>query len=592
MNTPDLRRHHERQARASRKRSYDPDVKRPAASEQRRKKAAVSAESPHSLASLLHSVPWWTLLLAAALLCLVAVQLHLISRGVEHRRVLAQEAEELLEQRNAMEEQIREIEVAAPVSCEIRYLVPGQADIVEQVPYGATALLHEPVELDGYTFLNWLAPDGNPETRSSFSVYEDLVLTAHYALPLETEEHIPYLTADKNGVVDVDAVVTIREFVQVLYRLLNIDLVGQGEFLDVVKKDPCFKAAATLKELGVLTGNYLYPDDPLRFLDLLQLLERFYPASDEVISFPRLNLSKEEQAIYATAASYGWIDSHLETVPSDTVTRGELAHVVNRVLGRATQSHPPESRVGTILDVGPANPHYADIAEAVIPHEYTWNNGVEVWTDSSPLPAHDPGLFFAGVRLHCITGSGRHLRNTRADGRRYNANGEVTTGDAELDRALWTILEETVDPVHMDSEEMLRLVYDYVCDNYAPCSGPVYEVGAEGWAIQEAWKILQSGEGSCYGYAALFYELSYMIGYQPVLISGSIYGEQTVFKTEDGTRVVSHPGYMPYAWVEISFDGISYLFDPAGESRVDSYRNYYKRNNPVRWQRGYRSDVF
>lgn len=104
--------------------------------------------------------------------------------------------------------------------------------------------------------------------------------------------------------------------------------------------------------------------------------------------------------------------------------------------------------------------------------------------------------------------------------------------------------------------------------------------------------MLENGEGDSYGYAALFYELAYMIGYRPTLISGSIYGTQTVFETEDGERVEAHAGYKPYAWVEIKFDGISFIFDAAGESQVESYRMYYKRNEPIRWQRGYRSDVF
>ena len=49
-----------------------------------------------------------------------------------------------------------------PVSFEIRYLVPDQADIVETVSAGGSAALHEPVELDGYTFLYWERSDGTP----------------------------------------------------------------------------------------------------------------------------------------------------------------------------------------------------------------------------------------------------------------------------------------------------------------------------------------------------------------------------------------------------------------------------------------------
>ena len=138
----------------------------------------------------------------------------------------------------------------------------------------------------------------------------------------------------------------------------------------------------------------------------------------------------------------------------------------------------------------------------------------------------------------------------------------------------------------------LYQLYDWICKNFSPCADTLYPVGAQGWAVKEATRILDKGEASSYGYAALFYELAYMIGYQPVLISGSIYGTQTYFEAEDGTRIEAHAGYKPYAWVEIKFDGISFIFDTAGESQFDSYRMYYKRNEPIRWQRGYRSDVF
>ena len=110
--------------------------------------------------------------------------------------------------------------------------------------------------------------------------------------------------------------------------------------------------------------------------------------------------------------------------------------------------------------------------------------------------------------------------------------------------------------------------------------------------MKEAKRILSKGEASSYGYAALFYELAYMVGYQPALISGTIYGTQTEFESEDGVRIEASPGHTPHAWVEIRYEGISYIFDPAGESRVDPYRQYYHRNEPIRWQRGYRSDVF
>lgn len=594
MSEPNLRRHRERQERAARGRRADapPRAKRPAGAVSRQGKDPAAAPSAGSrLLAALGRVPWWSIFFWVAFLALLGLQAILVSHGLQQKQAQEQAVLEARARTEALEQHIQELEDAAPVSIELRYLIPNRDEIVEHVPYGAPVILHDPVELEGYTFLGWTDAEGKPETRSTFPAFEDTVLIARYTLPLETAEHITYLSADRNGVVDVDAKVTIRDFVKILYKLLNIDLVGSGTFLDVGEKDSCYKAAATLKDIGILEGNELYPDEVLRFQEMLEILERFYPPADQTFDFPGLSLADEAYAVYCTAAAYGWIDPGETTEPFTVVTRGLLAHVVNRVLGRAA-SRPAESWVGMILDVGPQHPYYADIAEAVIPHSYVRQDNQEVWTGSIPLPAHEPGQFFAGVRLHCITEDGTPLRSTTRDGQTYNMNGELSTGDADLDRRLWDILKENVDPSSMTQEEMLYQLYDWICKNFSPCADTLYPVGAQGWAVKEATRILDKGEASSYGYAALFYELAYMIGYRPVLISGSIYGTQTYFESEDGTRIEAHAGFKPYAWVEIKFDGISFIFDTAGESQFDSYRMYYKRNDPVRWQRGYRSDVF
>ena len=595
MSEPSLRRHRERQERAARGRRADapPRVRLPAGAASRQ---AQGREAPPSAGSRLRAalgrVPWWSIFFWVAFLALLGLQAVLVSRGLQQKQALDQEVLEAQARTEALEQHIREVEQAAPVSIEVRYLVPGRDDIVEHVPYGAPVILHDPVELEGYTFLGWEDAEGTLEERDTFPVFEDTVLIARYTLPLETSEHLTYLNADRNGVVDIDAKVTIRDFVKILYRLLNIDLVGSGTFLDVGEKDSCYKAAATLKDIGILEGNELYPDEVLRFQEMLELLERFYPAAEhEAYDFPGLDPADEAYGVYCTAAAYGWIDPGETTEPFAPVTKGLLAHVVNRVLGRGA-SHPAESSVGMILDVGPQHPYYADIAEAVIPHSYVYQDNLETWTGSIPLPVHEPGQFFAGVRLHCILDDGTPLRSTTYGRQTYNVNGELSTGDAELDRRLWDILEENVDPSAMTQEEMLYALYDWICRNFSPYEDTLYPVGAQGWAVKEATRILDKGEASCYGYAALFYELAYMIGYDPVLISGSIYGTQTYFEAEDGTRIEAHAGYKPYAWVEIKFDGISFIFDPAGESQFETYRMYYKRNEPIRWQRGYRSDVF
>ena len=476
-----------------------------------------------------------------------------------------------------------------PVSFELRYLVPNEADIVEKIPAGGSAALHAPVELEGYTFLYWERPDGTPETDVEVTPAQDTVYTARYALAFPTEKHTAYLSADDEGVVGVNEIVTIREFVSVLYKLLDLDRVGKGVFLDVDKNDSCHEAAATLKDLGILQGDWLYPDDQVTRAELFGLLSRFYPAAETAASFTDLEPDDDSWPAFCLAVERGWIDGDTAD-PAEFVSRGELARIMNRVLGRAPMYMQPDSAVGMILDVPPTHPYYADVAEAVIPHSYTAEEGFERWTDSLPLPAHEPGLFFVGVRLHYIGDDGVMAVNTTVDGRSYNECGELTSGNDELDRQLWEILEKTVDPAAMSKEDMLRAVYHYTVGNFSHNGDAIYPLGTDDWAVDAALRILNEGKGSSHGYAGLFYELATFVGYQPKLISGVIYGQQTNYEAVDGTEVKAPKGYMPHAWVELPFQGISYIYDAEMEARYNGLRSFFGVYDPVRWQKGYRSN--
>ena len=139
----------------------------------------------------------------------------------------------------------------------------------------------------------------------------------------------------------------------------------------------------------------------------------------------------------------------------------------------------------------------------------------------------------------------------------------------------------------LTQEEMLRAVYDHVVQNYSYIYGRMYAFGAEGWAEKEAWRMLTDRGGNCYCYAALFYELARFVGYDAVLYSGRVSGEQYDFRDYDGEIVYAGEGSTPHAWVEIEIDGEVFLFDTEYEYRSYGLNKMFKRDDAVRLQFGY-----
>lgn len=473
----------------------------------------------------------------------------------------------------------------------ITYTVPGNPSLTEKqaVLYGESVSLRPPVPVRGQTFICWEDSRGRAETRETFPVYFSRTLTARFLPAFETEEHIAYLDTGENGLLNPGGSVSMRDLVLAFYRLLNPEGAGSGRFQDVPEDDACFEAAAWLKDLGILSGKRLHPDEPVSNGEFIKLLCAFYPQDEGSFLFQDLDSEDPLYPCYCTAAANGWImsGSLVQVRAEEPLKRGEFTRIMNRVLGRSNPRHLQPEQTGTMLDVVPSGEYYDDMVEAAIPHQYRMEGREEIWTGSSPLPVHEPGFFFSGVRLHCIAEDGSPVVGGAFGNLTFNLNGEITTGDVALDARLWEILEGTIDPENMTQEEMLRAVYDHVVQNYSYIYGRMYAFGAEGWAEKEAWRMLTDRGGNCYCYAALFYELARFVGYDAVLYSGRVSGEQYDFRDYDGEIVYAGEGSTPHAWVEIEIDGEVYLFDTEYEYRSYGLNKMFKRDDAVRLQFGY-----
>ena len=178
-------------------------------------------------------------------------------------------------------------------------------------------------------------------------------------------------------------------------------------------------------------------------------------------------------------------------------------------------------------------------------HSHTAAAGGEVWTSHTKT---DIGL---ATGFHLIDGwlyyydanTGSFAVNTSVGSFTFNSQGHFTSGSDELDQRLHEIvLAHTNDS--MTQEQKLRALYVYTRDSFTYLRRPAYEFGATGWMQTDALNMLQTGYGNCYSYASVFWYLARWLGYDARIYSGTV-----------GWN------YAPHAWVEITMDGTSYIYD-------------------------------
>ncbi len=91
-------------------------------------------------------------------------------------------------------------------------------------------------------------------------------------------------------------------------------------------------------------------------------------------------------------------------------------------------------------------------------------------------------------------------------------------------------------------EEMLRAAYLYVRDSFTYLRRNYYNVGDDGWQIDEALTMFTTGRGNCYCYAAAFWALARGLGYDATAVAGTVGWDRdphgwVIMYDDDGNRV-------------------------------------------------------
>ena len=426
---------------------------------------------------------------------------------------------------------------------------------------GEEITLPQGPQIDGYTFLGWTDENGAAVENGRTKLYGDAAFSAVYAIAFrdcaQDAHHAPYLSVDGEAYFRPAGSVSRAQAAKLLYESLDTDLVGSAVFADVDPAADYAAAAATLKELGVLSESRFHPDDPISLGEMFDMLAHFFPKSAKTYSFASVPESDARYGAFCLAMEQGWIDDP-SVSPDADLSRATAARIFNRLRGRIPPAKIDYAMVGTIMDVSYSDPLFPDIAEAAIAHDAELTADGEVWTSSEALPRREEGFFFIGTALHCIDENGGAVVNGSYGNFDFGPDGVITTGMPELDELVQAKLRELVDPATMEPERMLYLIYNYVTYSNEYLRVHYYDVGDTSWVNDEAYHMFTVGKGNCYCYASQFYVMAKAIGFDAVIYSGTI-----------------EPDDSPHAWVEIEIDGEWYIYDTNLEYTQVHFNDYH-----------------
>lgn len=349
------------------------------------------------------------------------------------------------------------------------------------------------VMTSGVRFSGWLDSQGQTVDPFTVSVTGDVTYQA-MAYPALTG-HDPYLFADSEGNLRPDDALTGDELLQALQSLAAE---GAQDYFPAIS-----------------TGT-----DAVTYSALCQTLNSFFDANSVAAAFP----GEEDGPVTRAAFAQGMqLLLHRASIEAFTLAQDALLPT----------------------DVTQERPDRLALLEASVAH--TPADEGTTWADVELPTCYAPGFVNIDGWLYYVQEDHYFLRDSSIGFLYFDANGRYTSGDAALDETVATILNDLISQnPDADRFTILREVYDYCHESYTyrrTYDHPAF--GSNGWEIQRASAMFETGKGNCYSYAAIFWALSRGLGYQTRAISGTCLSDE-----------------QPHSWCIIELDGEDYFFDP------------------------------
>ena len=433
--------------------------------------------------------------------------------------------------------------------CQILYDL-GNGELIREHTQTGTLPQNIPYEnQNGNQIIQWKNAQDDVVDVSSQIITDNTIYYAVYEQQislLETVKHIKYMDGD-NGNFYPDKALTRAEACQILYTLLKQKQTPQKTFTDVSENDWYANAVCTLATMGLVEGygEDFQPQKEMTRAEFLAILNRIYPYDGTIQTFADVPGEHWAAQAISNAVEKGWIYGEGNIYPDNTIKRQEVAVILNKVLNRkADKNIIAENTVREFFDVSPTHWAYYDILEASVAHEYQYTEQYEVWTSFQKETLNiASGLYSKNGTLYYVEQNGSLARNKTIDGFTFGADGKYTTNSEILDNKLSEIIQSHTNS-NMTQEQKLKVVHEYVRDNYNYLKRPFVQKGQTDWEKQYALDMLDMQKGNCYSFAALYYYLAKQIGYDAHAVIGTIGHEHS-----------------PHGWVEIAMDGTTYIFD-------------------------------
>ena len=216
---------------------------------------------------------------------------------------------------------------------------------------------------------------------------------------LNKEDHFNYIIGTPEGLSLPTANVTRAEVATIFFRLMTDDARAKfdsldNNFSDVAKGQWYNRAISTLANAGIIKGDpagTYRPGDAITRAEMAAIIARFGDFKEGGKTFNDIS-GHWAQKYIELAASNGWINGNPDGTfkPDNNITRAETVAMINRVLGRQTESNDdllPVSQMTNWSDnMDTAKWYYRDMQEATNNHkaERVGNSIYEKWTEKLP----------------------------------------------------------------------------------------------------------------------------------------------------------------------------------------------------------------